>query len=109
MRRPSSGDRSEPSWTIRTVILKIRSASLAFLQDDVPHRHQGVGLESLGGWPQANYQALLARASALQEGIFVVQRLPGEIHLRHQTVALAGDVEMNMGSSGAGLCSLGCV
>src|SRR5882762_7061297 len=108
MRRPSSGDRSEPSRTIRTVIVEIWlaiftcsrpihfSRDLALIKDDVPHRCERVRFESLGGWPQANYQALLSRARALQEGILVVQGLPGEIHLRDQTVALARNVEMNM-------------
>jgi len=54
------------------------------------------------GGLRRNYQALLARTSALQEGIFVVQRFPGEIHLRHQTVALAGDVEMDMRGAASG-------
>src|SRR5438034_3710173 len=77
----------------------IRSANKkesALFKDDVPHRRERVRFESLGGRPQANYQALLAGACALQEGIFVVQRLPGEIHLRHRPVGLPRYVEVSM-------------
>src|SRR6266704_2196130 len=87
--RAASGSAKELSFSAG-------AATSALVQDDIPHRHERVWFESLGGWPQANYQALLARACALQEGIFIVQRLPGEIHLRHQAVALARDIEMNM-------------
>src|SRR5258708_4341757 len=72
------------------------TAASALVKDDVPHRYERVGFESLCGRFQGNYQALLALARALQEGVFVVQGLAREIHLRHQTVALARDIEMNM-------------
>src|SRR6266446_10061510 len=82
-------------------------ATLALLKDDVPHRDACVWFEFLGGWPQGNYQALPVRACALQEGVCVVQRLAREINLRHQTVARARDLAMNMrGPHPVGACRI---
>src|SRR5207245_10466430 len=54
------------SGSAQQLSLSPGAATSALIQDDVPHRYERVWFESLGGWPQANYQLLLARASALQ-------------------------------------------
>src|SRR5882672_12450379 len=71
-------------------------AALAVIEHDVPHSYERARLEFPGGRSQRNDQAALAPSCALQEGIVVIQRLAGEIKLRHQAVALARDVEMYM-------------
>jgi hypothetical protein len=46
---------------------------------------------------QSRDEASFARSGAVEERVLVVQRLTGEVHLRHQSIRQTGHVEVNVG------------
>ncbi len=70
---------------------------LPLVKHDIPNHDERVRLNIRCRGQYLRDKAVLVRTDVLQQQIFVVQRLPGKIHLRDHTVDLSCHLEVEVG------------